>query len=187
MKSKDSNSEKSVSYQKKDGRGHARPSFFWYDNDKDLMVCFLVTRINCLANHRQKIMGSYSCAGVSFTHTTRRLDGFLALSRKFVWACTKNLANRFWCNFFSLVVLSLIWKKLVAPFMVFQGGQYFAIVSNGESLLLLFSSASWLLLSWSWCHHSQMFCNESVSHTLDPKHGTDCLEFSENALGTVQC
>ncbi len=26
--------EKSVSYQKEDGRGHARPSFFWYDNDK---------------------------------------------------------------------------------------------------------------------------------------------------------
>ncbi len=33
MKSKDSNSKKSVSYQKKDGRG--------YDNDKDLKVCFL--------------------------------------------------------------------------------------------------------------------------------------------------
>ncbi len=40
-----SNSEKSVSYQKKDGRGHARPSFFWYDNDKDLKVCFLVMRV----------------------------------------------------------------------------------------------------------------------------------------------
>ncbi len=37
--------EKSVSYQKKDGRGHARPSFFWYDNDKDLKVCFLVTHL----------------------------------------------------------------------------------------------------------------------------------------------
>ncbi len=24
---------KPVSYQKKDGRGHARPSFFWYDTD----------------------------------------------------------------------------------------------------------------------------------------------------------
>ncbi len=33
MKSKDSNSKKSVSYQKKDGRGHACPSFFWYDTD----------------------------------------------------------------------------------------------------------------------------------------------------------
>ncbi len=38
--------EKSVSHQKKDGRGHERPSFFWYDNDKDLNVCFLVTRVN---------------------------------------------------------------------------------------------------------------------------------------------
>ncbi len=35
--------EKSVSYQKKDGRGHSHPSFFCYDNDKDLKVCFLVT------------------------------------------------------------------------------------------------------------------------------------------------
>ncbi len=39
------NSEKSVSSQKKDGRGHPSPSFFWYDNNKDLKVCFLVTRI----------------------------------------------------------------------------------------------------------------------------------------------
>ncbi len=37
--------EKPVSCQKKNGRGHARPSFFWYDNIKDLKVCFLVTRI----------------------------------------------------------------------------------------------------------------------------------------------
>ncbi len=35
--------EKSVSYQKKDGG--ACPSFFWYDNDKDVKVCFLVTRV----------------------------------------------------------------------------------------------------------------------------------------------
>ncbi len=40
MKSKDSNSKKSVSYQKKDGCGHARPSFFWCDNDKDLIGLF---------------------------------------------------------------------------------------------------------------------------------------------------
>ncbi len=37
--------EKSVSCQKKDVHDHARPSFFWYDNDKDLKVCFLVTHI----------------------------------------------------------------------------------------------------------------------------------------------
>ncbi len=30
MVSEESNSEKSVSYQKKDGHGHVRPSFFWY-------------------------------------------------------------------------------------------------------------------------------------------------------------
>ena len=45
MKSKDSNSKKSVSYQKKDGCGHVRPSFFWHDNDKDLQVCYLMTHI----------------------------------------------------------------------------------------------------------------------------------------------
>ncbi len=48
MMSAESNSEKSASYQKKDGRGPARPSFFWYDNDKDLKVCFLVTRVKWL-------------------------------------------------------------------------------------------------------------------------------------------
>ena len=43
MMSAESNSEKSLSYQKKDGRGHACQSFFWYDNDKDLKAYFLVT------------------------------------------------------------------------------------------------------------------------------------------------
>ena len=37
--------KKSVSYQKKDGRGHVRPSFFWHDNDKDLKVYFLVMHV----------------------------------------------------------------------------------------------------------------------------------------------
>ena len=45
MKSKDSNSKNSVLYQKNDGRGHARPFFFWYDNDKELKVCFLVAHL----------------------------------------------------------------------------------------------------------------------------------------------
>ncbi len=27
--------------------GYARPSFFWYENDKDLKVCFLVTQLIC--------------------------------------------------------------------------------------------------------------------------------------------
>ena len=34
MMSAESHSEKSLSYQKKDGCRHARPSFFWYDNYK---------------------------------------------------------------------------------------------------------------------------------------------------------
>ena len=34
-----------MSYHKKDGHGHARPSFFWYDNEKDLKVCFLVMHL----------------------------------------------------------------------------------------------------------------------------------------------
>ncbi len=49
----ESNSEKSVSYQKKDGHDHARPSFFWYDNDKDLKVCFLVTCVYFICSHSQ--------------------------------------------------------------------------------------------------------------------------------------
>ncbi len=35
----------SLSCQKKNGRGHVHPSFFGYDNDKDLKVYFLVTRV----------------------------------------------------------------------------------------------------------------------------------------------
>ncbi len=34
-----------MSYQKKDGHGHVQPSFFWYDNDKDLKVCFLMAHV----------------------------------------------------------------------------------------------------------------------------------------------
>ena len=45
MMSAELNSEKLVSYQKKDGRGYVRPSFFWYDNDKDLKVRVLVTHV----------------------------------------------------------------------------------------------------------------------------------------------
>ncbi len=37
--------KKSLSCQKNDGRDHARPSFFGHDNDKDLKICFLVTRV----------------------------------------------------------------------------------------------------------------------------------------------
>ena len=37
--------EKSVSCQKKDARGHARPSFFWFDNDKDLLTLQLYIHI----------------------------------------------------------------------------------------------------------------------------------------------
>ena len=38
--------KKSVSCQTKDGHGHVRPSFFGYDNEKDLKDCFLVTCVN---------------------------------------------------------------------------------------------------------------------------------------------
>ncbi len=37
-----------MSYPKKDWQGHVRPSFFWYDSDKDLKVCFLVTHLTCI-------------------------------------------------------------------------------------------------------------------------------------------
>ncbi len=35
----------SMSYPKKDGRAWPRPSFFWYDIDKYIKACFLVTRV----------------------------------------------------------------------------------------------------------------------------------------------
>ena len=54
----------SLSYQKKDWRAgahqsffcRARQSFFWYDNDKDLKVHFLVTQVICPINkvHRSE-------------------------------------------------------------------------------------------------------------------------------------
>ena len=49
MMSAGSNSEMSLSCQKKDGHGHARPSSFWYDNDKDLKVFFLVSLVKCVS------------------------------------------------------------------------------------------------------------------------------------------
>ncbi len=57
----DSNSKKSVSYQKKDGRGHARPSFFWYGNDKDVKVCFLVTCLICIMIWNNGVHFFYRC------------------------------------------------------------------------------------------------------------------------------
>ena len=58
--SAESNSEKSVSYQKKEGRGNVCPSFFWYDNDKDLKVCFLVTRVKYVTDINRKFIHSAS-------------------------------------------------------------------------------------------------------------------------------
>ena len=52
--------EKSVSCQKMDGRGHAHPSFFWHDNDKDLKVCFLVTRVRWFIEYNVQLM-EYVC------------------------------------------------------------------------------------------------------------------------------
>ena len=37
-----------MSYQKKDGRDHARPSFFWYDNNSGHKGPFRVTPLNRL-------------------------------------------------------------------------------------------------------------------------------------------
>ena len=61
MMSAESNSEKWVSYQKKDGLGHAHPSFFWFDNDEDIKVCFLVTCVKwsyLLYNNNQTAFGT---------------------------------------------------------------------------------------------------------------------------------
>ncbi len=49
----------SVSYQKKDGRAWPRPSFFWYDTDKDLKVCFLVTRVMYVRRTEVNVLGGF--------------------------------------------------------------------------------------------------------------------------------
>ncbi len=53
----------SVSYPKKDG--HARPSFFGYDNNKDLKVCFLVTHV--VSVNFTVLVYFFSCTHVSFS------------------------------------------------------------------------------------------------------------------------
>ncbi len=55
MMSAESNSEKSVSHQKKDGHGHARPSFFGYDNDKGLFP--LDKRHNVMCDEHRSLHG----------------------------------------------------------------------------------------------------------------------------------
>ncbi len=96
MKSKDSNSKKSVSYQKKDGRGHVCPSLFWYDNDKDLKVCFLETRVICLGC---RVMWSQIAAWESHCHSSLYVEGHL--QRRFrkdigkVWDSYKGPIQRY--------------------------------------------------------------------------------------------
>ncbi len=65
MKSKDWNSKKSLSY-------HARPSFFWYDNDIDLKACFLVTRVNC--NRRMDLTTIKKQIEMGMIRTTERFQ-----------------------------------------------------------------------------------------------------------------
>ncbi len=42
-------SKKPVSYQKKGGRGHAHPFFFWYDNDSGHYRPFRITQPTCIS------------------------------------------------------------------------------------------------------------------------------------------
>ena len=95
MTSGESNSEKSVSYQKKDGRSHARPSFFWYVNDKDHEVCFLVTHVSV----------TFHCRFIVIYYPLRRGD-----------ICTPRRAK--------LVVISLAVFSMVAyTFAIWTSGQ----------------------------------------------------------------
>ncbi len=87
MKSKESNSIKLVSYQKKDGRGPARPSFFWYDNDKDLKVCFLVTHLiyknNIHTGWELEGNSRYHCGCVALSREKHKANSLLA--KDWIW------------------------------------------------------------------------------------------------------
>ncbi len=58
---------------KKVGCGHARQFLFWYDNDEDLKVCFLVTHVSLsllvLGRLREHDHNYYS---MQYTLTTRQ-------------------------------------------------------------------------------------------------------------------
>ena len=42
------------------------PSLFWYENDKDLKVCFLVTRIICRLKQQSTLPFAYSALASSY-------------------------------------------------------------------------------------------------------------------------
>ena len=78
--------------------------------------------------------------------------GWLALSEKFVRACTRNPVNWSWCNFYYCLLLwsscaKLSMGKIGHPLHGFQGGSKF--FRNGDESTAS-SSASWLLLPWHW-------------------------------------
>ncbi len=129
--SAESNSEKSVSYQKKDGRSHARPSFSWYDNDKDLKVCFLVTRVTYLARGHGGSQGlecKIHLAGVTY------LSCSLSQEQLAFWAFRLSGYGKRQNQPFSPFVIFLdpsLWVHLCGPviFLVssFSGVVYWAV------------------------------------------------------------
>ena len=65
--------QKSVSCQRKDGRGHARQSFFWYDNDKDLInnKSVFSWRVSCeLTSLSHFLICCTPCIVICQTHNT---------------------------------------------------------------------------------------------------------------------
>ncbi len=49
------------------------PSFFWYDNDKDLKVCFLVTRVILLIHPDFRVSSSLDRVTIRFPRQNSRI------------------------------------------------------------------------------------------------------------------
>ncbi len=108
----------------------SRPSFFWYDNDKDLKVCFLVTRIKLtrplLSMHLKWFSANYNsydnghstcntCISVYYRLSLCAIDlCFAYKSRSTMQFCTNvhfddaqcSLAVIRWCTRFFMYFMS---------------------------------------------------------------------------------
>ncbi len=79
-------------------QGWARPSFFWYDNDKDLKVCFLVTcvlyQVVCVKLTWTSLTTSWSSASAIVLTSCLLIT---LLKSKSIFACVcKELLMNYW-------------------------------------------------------------------------------------------
>ena len=129
MMSAESNSEKSVSCQKKDGHSHACPSFFWYDNDKNFKVCFLMTRVTFQ-------LVSESVLGY------RNLFGLDSMCQSMYYARVLTVVP-LWPKFMCMQHSVELWFLFQGSDVFWQSADYF----HARMLLFLFSLSHMILVS----------------------------------------